>query len=69
MKNDFFQVIAYEGLTTPGMDNAIASELAKNPDYRLVAVVKDDTPYHTGAYSIWVRKTAPNDASPGKLIG
>ena len=68
VKNDFFQVIAYEGLTTPGTDNAIASELAKNPDYKRVAVVKDDTTYHTGAYSIWVRKTAPT-TNPGKLIG
>ena len=68
VKNDFFQVIAYDGLTTPGTDNAIASELAKNPDYRRVAVVKEDTAYHTGAYSIWVRKSAPK-TNPGKLIG
>lgn len=68
VKNDFFQVIAYDGLTTPGTDNAIASELARNPDYRRVAVVKEDTAYHTGAYSIWVRKSAPK-TSPGKLIG
>ena len=34
----------------------MASELAKNPDYRLAAVVKDDTTYHTGAYSIWVKE-------------
>ena len=68
VKNDFFQVIAFEGLTTPGTDTAIASELAKNPDYKRVAVVKDDTTYHTGAYSIWVRETAPT-TNPGKLIG
>ena len=68
VKNDFFQVIAYDGLTTPGTDNAIASELAKNPDYRRVAVVKEDTAHHTGAYSIWVRKSAPT-TKPGKLIG
>ncbi len=67
IKNNFFQVVAIEGLTTPGTDNAITSELKKNRDYRLATVVKDDTKYHTGAYSIWVRKTTSNRGT-GKLV-
>jgi len=67
IKNDFFQVVVIEGLTTPGVDNAITSELRKNTDYRLAAVVSDDTKYHTGAYSIWVRKTTSNTGT-GRLI-
>ncbi|MGP0025397.1 MAG: glycosyltransferase family 39 protein, partial [Streptosporangiaceae bacterium] len=64
--NDYFQVVAYEGGITPGVDNILASELAKNPDYRLAAEVPDNTPDHIGKYYVWV-KEAGSTASGGKV--
>jgi hypothetical protein len=65
--NNFFQVVAYEGFTTPATDNAIASELAKNKNYKKVTVVSDSTKYHDGTFTIWVRKAGVK--GKGKLIG
>jgi hypothetical protein len=67
IQNNYFQVVAYEGFTTPAVDNAIASELQKNKDYTKVKVVSDSTTYHNGAFTIWVRKAGVKGA--GKLIG
>ena len=64
--NDYFQVVAYEGNVTPGVDNILASELAKNPDYRLAAEVPDNTPDHIGKYYVWVKK-AGSTTSGGKV--
>ena len=64
--NDYFQVVAYEGNVTPSVDNILASELAKNPDYRLAAEVPDNTPDHTGKYYVWVKK-AGSTTSGGKV--
>jgi Dolichyl-phosphate-mannose-protein mannosyltransferase len=64
--NDYFQVVAYEGSVTPAVDNILASELAKNPDYRLAAEVPDNTPDHIGKYYVWVKK-AGSTASGGKV--
>ena len=64
--NDYFQVVAYEGNITPGVDNILASELAKNPDYRLAAEVPDNTPDHLGKYDVWVKK-AGSTTSGGKV--
>ncbi|HEX4254826.1 MAG TPA: glycosyltransferase family 39 protein [Streptosporangiaceae bacterium] len=65
--NNYFQVVAYEGFTTPATDNAIASELAKNKNYKKVTVVSDSTKYHDGTFTIWVRKAGVK--GQGKLIG
>ncbi len=64
--NDYFQVVAYEGNVMPGVDNILASELAKNPDYRLAAEVPDNTANHIGKYYVWVKK-AGSTASGGKV--
>jgi len=64
--NGYFQVVAYEGDITPGVDNILASELAKNPDYRLAAKVPDNTPDHLGTYYVWVKK-AGSTTSGGKV--
>ena len=64
--NDYFQVVAYEGSITPGVDNILASELEKNPDYRLAAEVPDNTPDHLGKYYVWVKK-AGSTTSGGKV--
>jgi hypothetical protein len=64
--NDYFQVVAYEGNVTPGVDNILASELAKNPDYRLAAEVPDNTPDHIGKYYVWVKK-AGSTTSGGEV--
>jgi hypothetical protein len=65
--NNYFQVVAYEGFTTPATDNAIASELVKNKNYKKVSVVSDSTKYHDGTFTIWVRKAGVK--GKGKLIG
>jgi Dolichyl-phosphate-mannose-protein mannosyltransferase len=62
--NDYFQVVAYEGNVTPGVDNILASELAKNPDYRLAAEVPDNTPDHIGMYYVWVKKPDGRGSGP-----
>ena len=61
--NDYFQVVAYEGNVTPGMDNILASELEKNPDYRLAAAVPDNTADHNGMYYVWVKRQATRPAA------
>jgi 4-amino-4-deoxy-L-arabinose transferase-like glycosyltransferase len=66
IKNGFFQVIAYEGTITPAVDNILASELKKSSLYRLAATVPDNTPYHSGTYYVWVKKTA-STAGTGKV--
>ncbi len=67
IQNNYFQVVAYEGFTTPATDNAIASELKKNKNYTKVTVVSDSTKYHDGTFTIWVRKAGVR--GKGKLIG
>ena len=67
IQNNYFQVVAYEGFTTPATDNAIASELTKNKNYTKVRVVSDSTKYHDGTFTIWVRKAGVK--ARGKLIG
>jgi Dolichyl-phosphate-mannose-protein mannosyltransferase len=67
IQNNYFQVVAYEGFTTPATDNAIASELKKNKNYTKVTVVSDSTKYHDGTFTIWVRKAGVK--GKGKLIG
>ena len=64
--NDYFQVVAYEGAITPAVDNILASELKKNPDYRLAAEVPDNTPDHIGKYYVWVKK-AGSTTSGGEV--
>lgn len=66
IQDGFFQVVAYEGSITPGVDSLLARELQSDPSYRLAAVVPDNTTYHRGSYYIWVRKNPPS--SPKKAV-
>lgn len=71
VQNGFFNVVAYEGSITPGVDSLLARELQSDPQYRLAAVVPDNTAYHVGSYYVWVKKAtaAGQKSGTGKSTG
>jgi Dolichyl-phosphate-mannose-protein mannosyltransferase len=52
IKADYFKVVAYNDLTTPGVDQVLASTLEANPAYRLAAAIPNST--GTVTQYIWV---------------
>jgi 4-amino-4-deoxy-L-arabinose transferase-like glycosyltransferase len=52
IKEGYFSVIAFDYRTTPAVDEAIAHDLAVNPDYQLAVIVPEST---GGRQYIWVK--------------
>jgi hypothetical protein len=47
-------VVAYNGQSTPGVDNILARTLRADPDYRLASTVTSSN--DNGVYYVWVRR-------------
>jgi Dolichyl-phosphate-mannose-protein mannosyltransferase len=56
IRDGYFQVVAYNGLTTPATDAVIARALEASSTYRLARVVFSDSSYGRIPYYIWVRR-------------
>ena len=50
----YFKVVAYNGQSTPGVDNILARTLRADPDYRLASTVTSSN--DNGVYYVWVRR-------------
>jgi hypothetical protein len=57
IQQGFFQVVAYTGTVTPGVDALLERELAADPSYRLAAVIPENSPYQKSSYYMWIKKT------------
>lgn len=53
IKAGYFQVVAYDYQTTPGVDSVLARTLAADPDYQLAAVIPNGN--NTVKQYIWVK--------------
>jgi hypothetical protein len=51
----YFRVIAYDDTVTPALDQALATALAADPDYRRVAAFTEKAPDFTTTCYVWVR--------------
>jgi hypothetical protein len=56
IKGGYFQVVAYNGSTTPAVDNVLAAALRASPDYQLAATLPNGN--HSVTYYVWVRRAA-----------
>ncbi len=54
IKAGYFRVVAYNGETTPTVDNLLARTLEADPDYRLAATLPNGN--DTVTYSVWVKR-------------
>lgn len=52
----YFQVVVYNGLDNPPVDQAIAALMYRAPKYRLVATIAAPTSYGSSYYYFWVLK-------------
>jgi 4-amino-4-deoxy-L-arabinose transferase-like glycosyltransferase len=56
IRDGYFRVIAYNGVTTPATDAVIAHALQVSSSYRLAKVVLSDSSYGRIPYYIWVKR-------------
>jgi len=54
IKAGYFKVVAYNGESTPALDNVLATTLRADPDYRLASTVTSSN--HNGVYYVWIRR-------------
>ena len=54
IKAGYFKVVAYNGESTPALDNVLATALRADPDYRLASTVTSSN--HNGVYYVWVKR-------------
>ena len=59
IKDGYFQVVAYNGTVTPGIDGVIAQELKTSGKYYLAAQIDLTDVYGPVDYSIWVKGHKP----------
>ena len=52
----YFRIIAYTGNDSPGVEQIVAEDLYRNPDYELVAKVPETVSSGQTYYYVWVRK-------------
>jgi Dolichyl-phosphate-mannose-protein mannosyltransferase len=56
VKDGYFQMIVYNGLTTPSVDQLLTTLLNSDSSYELAAAIPESDAYGTSTYYIWVKK-------------
>lgn len=56
IRDGYFQVVAYNGAVTPGVDAAVAHALQNSRSYRLAKIVLFQGAFAHAPYYIWVKR-------------
>lgn len=58
VKDGYFQMIVYDGSTTPAVAQALTTTLNSDSAYQLAAAIPESDAYGTSTYYVWVKKSA-----------